>query len=151
MSSNEDMESLGLGLLSKLGKRLIAIPLELAGQVVEVRVEPIPLARNSVRGVAFHEDQGLVVLRLASSAKADTDTVVAIRIELPVLPVRCAVEVDGLAGIARLRRATPREGAPAWWIDGVAEDGRSVVWIDIASLLHGAFATRKDPAAPVAA
>jgi len=151
MGSNETTELLGVGLLSRLGKRLIAIPFELAGHVVEVRVQAIPLMRNTIRGVAFHEGQGLVVLRLGPSARAASEMVVAIAIELRELPVRCALEVDGLAGIARLRRAPARDGAPAWWIDSIAEDGRAVVWIDIASLLHGAFAARKDRTAPVAA
>jgi hypothetical protein len=151
MGSNESIELLGVGLLSRLGKHLIAIPFELAGHVVEVRVKAIPLMRNTIRGVAFREGEGLVVLRLAPSAKAARETVVAIEIELGGLPVRCAIEVDGLAGVARLRRAPAREGAPAWWIDSIAEDGRAVIWIDIASLLRGAFAARKERTAPVAA
>ena len=149
--SSKTRELLGVGLLSKLGKRLIAIPLEMAGQVVELRVQKLPLARDTVRGVAFHEGQGLVVLRLGPSAKAATETVVAVAIQPCGVPIRCALEVDRLAGIAQLRRAAPRDGAPRWWIDSVSEDGRAVVWIDIAALLQGSFAARKEHTASVVA
>jgi hypothetical protein len=144
-------EVLGVGLLCKLNASTVAIPVDRTGQVIQLFTQPMPLARRMFRGVAFHDGQPVIVLRLGSPPPSPEVPGRGVLLESQGLAWRCALEVDALVGLQPIRAAAQRPDRPTWLVDGLTEGGLPVAWIELGVLLPAALGGPAGPASKVAA
>ena len=117
-------------------------PVQLAGQVVEYEVVPLPLVRSGVRGVALHENRVLISLGLGpDQARRQRRPARGVLLSLPGVSGWYALEVDRLGTLGQLRRAPPSTATEsAWWVRALDEQDRPHFWFDAEAFVRALLA-----------
>jgi chemotaxis signal transduction protein len=139
------------GLECAIGRRRVAIPLEVAGRVIEIDIAPLPLSRERISGVAAHEGELLLCLSLANEERAvlrhAQGVVLSQANDRSV--TQWALEVSSVIGLTELELEASPEGATGWIRPARTRDGRAVHWFDVSALLRHLETLSSAPAGAV--
>jgi len=122
-----------------IGGEPTALALDVAGQVVEYDVSPLPLASDHVLGLGIHQGHLIVSLGIEPAPGPERRRTTAVLLDLPGAKEAWAVEVTRVVGFVRVHREDGSETASG--VGSVTtEDGRRIRWLD-ARQMFGALAT----------
>jgi hypothetical protein len=113
-----------------IGDTPTALALDVAGQVVEYDVSPLPLACDHVIGLGVHKGRIVVSLGIEPAPSAGRRRTTAVLLELPGAKESFGFEVGRVVGFVRVMREDGSET-----VDGhgsvTTADGRRIRWIDV--------------------
>ncbi len=125
-----------------IGGEPTAIALDVAGQVVEYVVSPLPLASEQVLGIGVLKGRLVVSLGIEPTPAPGPRHTTAVLLDLPGAKESFAVEVGRVVGFVRVLRedgAHTSEGHPTV----TTADGRRIRWFDVLQMFGPLTATTR--------